>query len=586
MPNKKLLLLFICCLFLKFILFDLIWCLDTTFKSFSFPQTYLVKFFVASLLATPLLFIRSRWYVVVVSTLLDVLLIVNLMYFRTYYTAIPWDNYFLVGNLADFKASVYDSLRWIDLGFPLLSIGLLVLYRKADLSTLRTARSKSFRFLGLCIAIPFILTTGLVLFQGGYKKAYESLLIHSQTCGTPMYTIVGSLYYEHLQEKLVYTPEIKRQIEQWLAERSPHKALPFQIEARENCIVILCESLESWVLEKNIEGKEITPNINKFLKEPNTVYAPYVQTQAKGARSIDGQLMLHTGLLPIANGAYSARFPHNTYPSLEKAFKMKFTDGKAYCMTVDKKVVWNQGVVALVFGYDRLFDKPFFTQDEATGPMKKLGDLSFMRQCFNMLQTEELFATNGHTLVQCVTYSGHAPFIIPEPSKRISFTKSIPQMMNDYMVVANYTDHAIGEFINNLRSQKKFENTMFVITGDHEGLASNREALCHTPAGKNMISPNQFTPFIIINAPIGLRYEKVMGQIDMYPTLLNLLSADHYAWTGLGESIFAPEKKGFAITPLLEVIGDTTQASAKEIEHAKEAWEISDLIIRTNYFEK
>ena len=137
MQSRKILWLFIGCLFFKFILFDLDWSLNTTFSSFSFPQTYLTKFLLASLLAVPFLYIRSRWYLITVGTLIDLLLIVNLMYFRTYYTSIPWDSYFLAGNLSDFTASVFDSLRWSDLGFPLLTVLFLVLTRKQNLKVLK-----------------------------------------------------------------------------------------------------------------------------------------------------------------------------------------------------------------------------------------------------------------------------------------------------------------------------------------------------------------------------------------------------------------------------------------------------------------
>src|SRR3712207_9462500 len=91
MKSRKILSLFIGCLFLKFLLFDLDWCLNTTFSSFSFPQTYFSKFLLASLLAVPLTFIRTRWYCAIVASLVDILLVVNLMYFRTYFTSIPWD---------------------------------------------------------------------------------------------------------------------------------------------------------------------------------------------------------------------------------------------------------------------------------------------------------------------------------------------------------------------------------------------------------------------------------------------------------------------------------------------------------------
>ena len=83
------------CIFLKFILFDIIWSSDTTFQSFSQPESYLIKGAIALLLAFPMVFFRSRWYAGIVCFLLDILLVANLMYWRTYYTAIPWNSYFL-----------------------------------------------------------------------------------------------------------------------------------------------------------------------------------------------------------------------------------------------------------------------------------------------------------------------------------------------------------------------------------------------------------------------------------------------------------------------------------------------------------
>lgn len=68
---------------------------------------------------------------------------------------------------------------------------------------------------------------------------------------------------------------------------------------------------------------------------------------------------------------------------------------------------------------------------------------------------------------------------------------------------------------------------MVVITGDHEGLADHRKELCHTKAGKGIISEDEFTPFIVLNSPVPMHYLKVMGQIDIYPTLLNLLGLEN-----------------------------------------------------------
>ena len=156
--------------------------------------------------------------------------------------------------------------------------------------------------------------------------------------------------------------------------------------------------------------------------------------------------------------------------------------------------------------------------------------------------------------------------------------------MNDYMTMAHYTDSAIGEFVEFLKTRPEYAETLIVITGDHEGLANYRPELCNTPGGKGVVSDKTFTPFIIVNSPVGMRYDKVMGQIDMYPTLLNLLQLDDYEWTGLGQSILDPQKKGFAVNPQMNVEGEAV--SPEESAFAKNAYDISDMMIRFDYLKQ
>lgn len=119
MSRNRLIQLFCLLFFLKFLLFDLLWCLDTTFSSFSYPIAYLSKSILALLLTLPLVLRAPRWVEAVVALATDLFLVANLLYFRTYYTAIPLESYALAGNLRDFTASVTESLRWPDLLFPL-----------------------------------------------------------------------------------------------------------------------------------------------------------------------------------------------------------------------------------------------------------------------------------------------------------------------------------------------------------------------------------------------------------------------------------------------------------------------------------
>ena len=109
-------------IFLKFILFDILWCIPTTFASLSTVECYTTKLIATFILLIPYAFFRMWKTETFIMLLLDFLLIANLMYFRTYYTAIPLNSYGLSGNLADFTGSVIDSLRWYDSLFPLSTL--------------------------------------------------------------------------------------------------------------------------------------------------------------------------------------------------------------------------------------------------------------------------------------------------------------------------------------------------------------------------------------------------------------------------------------------------------------------------------
>ena len=102
-------------IFLKFMLFDILWCIPTTFASLSTVECYTTKLIATLILLIPYAFFRMWKTETLIMFLLDFLLIANLMYFRTYYTAIPLNSYGLSGNLADFTGSVFDSLRWYDM---------------------------------------------------------------------------------------------------------------------------------------------------------------------------------------------------------------------------------------------------------------------------------------------------------------------------------------------------------------------------------------------------------------------------------------------------------------------------------------
>lgn len=570
-------------IFLTFVAFDVIWCMDTTFASFSFFETYATKIIATLALAGVYALTRCRWAQIVVMALLDVLLVANLMYFRTYYSAIPASSYLEAGNLADFKASVTDSLRWADIVLLLISIATAVIAFRYK-TTKRQPLTAVLKWWAAPLAGFALLLTGVNLCKGGFHKSLRSVRQSAYLCSAdaPIFSVFGCIWYDITDAAEPITPEKQAEIERWLASQPKHQPADSVTEKRSNLLIVFAESLESWVLEKKVDGKEITPCLNRLLKEKSTLYAPNVLTQVKGGRSIDAQLMICSGLLPLMSGTYSSLYYDNTFYTLQKAMR-GLKHSRSYLLTIDKVSTWNQGAVARSFGTDTIISYHDFKMTEAFGTHKRIGDASFFQQCREKIERGEVWKPGESVYMQFVTYSGHAPFKLPDHLRTITFPASIPEKAADYMTTAHYTDKAIGDFVAYLKTLPQYKETIVVIVGDHEGLASYRQELVGNPACRGLVSDKQLTPFIVLNSPVGMHYDKFMGQIDIYPTLLNLMQLDAYRWHGLGQSILDPRKQGVAVGSVMNVEGT---GSDKEVERLKEAHSVSDYMLRYDWLKR
>ena len=575
----------VCGVFATLLASVIIWCSQTTFRAMSEWILYPVNIFAALLLALPAIMSRKVWVYAVITVLIDALIVSNLMYCRTYFTAIPAGSYMLAGNLADFTASVWDSVRWADIVFPLLTMGTV-----AWAYLIRSDRPWFPRlpYLYVTVGVGLIAFIG-ILCRGGFYKDYDRMAqsCYYSTCGVPTYTIAGHLIYNAMNEGEKITPETALEIAEWQKEKNvlrPYTPLPDSIRPRRNMVIILLESFESWLLDAKVDGKSITPYLNSLIKDPTTLYAPNMLTQVGSGRSIDAQLLLGSGMLPMMNSVYSMKYPDRDYPSLMKAMKAD-RNSRNIIMTCDKPITWNQEVIARTMGYDTLLHRSSWKMDELVGNPAKLSDGSFMRQSVEKLRKNDLGLNDGRPYVLTfVTYSGHNPFKLPENLKDPNFrieNAGYPERMTDYVTMAHYTDSRLAALIEYLKSRPDYAETLIVITGDHEGLAGDRAEILKSAKAKGIVSPRQMTPFIVLNSPVGGHYDGILGQIDMYPTLLALLGLDSYYWKGMGESILSPRHTAVAVSTMTgEIAGDTTDISPRMLKHILKAQRISDLSIK------
>lgn len=555
--------------------------------------------FAALLLLLPAACNVPRSVTYALAGVLALLQLANLLYYRTYFTAIPLESYRLAGNLRDFLPAVRDSLRPPDLALPLATLlaGLLSGLRPRR-KVVPAGRKRYF----VLLATAGMLCYGSMLFHGGFRGHYEHVLAghRSHVCAVPECTLLGAVCYDALRERVRYTPALCREIETFLADAPRQSAPAFAPDAtpaeagpkrssapRPAVVVVLLESFESWLLEREVAGVEITPCLNGLLRDEGVLYAPKVLTQVKGGRSIDAQLLINAGLLPLDNGAYSACCPGATYPSLIEAFRKRHPGARAYAFTPDCPAVWNQQAVARSFGFDRLFACPDLRRS-GISQAGRIDDGELFERCCALLDSltrpDSPDRGNDALWVQCITYSGHVPFRIPEHLRNVEFPGEMPEKLRSYLTAAHYTDSALGDFIRRLRRMPALAEALVVVTGDHEGLAADRAALAACDAGRGAVSDEPFTPLIILGAPVTLRYEEVMGQIDIYPTLRDLLGLDGYFWSGLGHSIVRPGAPPAAADPHLRIAGDTLRLTPRQARRLEQAWRVSDRMIRSDYF--
>jgi phosphoglycerol transferase MdoB-like AlkP superfamily enzyme len=125
-----------------------------------------------------------------------------------------------------------------------------------------------------------------------------------------------------------------------------------------------------------------------------------------------------------------------------------------------------------------------------------------------LAQMDQAHAQGKPFFLHIMTTSNHRPYTFPEG--RVKF----PQGSRAGAVA--YTDWSIGDFLKRAKNKPYFNDTVFVITADHDAAS----------AGKSSIPINRYHIPLWIYAPAHIaprKVERLTAQIDIPPTLLGLL---------------------------------------------------------------
>jgi phosphoglycerol transferase MdoB-like AlkP superfamily enzyme len=515
---------------------------------------------------------------------INIYLICNLLYYRTYFSILPLDSYTMISNLGELTDSIISAFHWGDILFVVPTLALLVAYLLFFRKRLVLESGKLRLINSGLIIMGISATIGINLYIDRHEVSNllsdENEFKYDVVDGASTYGFLHCWIWQFkslMEANKELTPAEKTQIQQWLAEHKKYESFDYPCDStRKNLILIIVESLESFPIGNKLAGQEITPFLNSLIHAKNCFYAPHMVPQVNIGHSSDTQLIFNTGMLPPHNGAACFKYQHNSYYSLAKA--LHSNGYNSHTLLGGNGSFWNQGVMTKTLGYDELIAIEQFRDDESYD--FGLTDSTFLAQ-----SVEKVNSFKSPFLAQLITLSSHDPYVLLHNRIYLKAPKDCPPEMARYLNAVHYVDKCLGIFIAGLRTSGVLDKSIVVISGDHDG-TKQQPAQWEKYAFKQWHCTISQTPFIVVNSPVTKTYTPVAGQIDVYPTLLDMLGLKSYGWHGLGQSLFSKGKAGFAVNARFDEFGNTTKLSPQLVLHTREVWQVSDLMIRNNYFEK
>ncbi|WP_379134196.1 LTA synthase family protein [Paenibacillus sp. sgz500958] len=312
----------------------------------------------------------------------------------------------------------------------------------------------------------------------------------------------------------------------------------FAAGAGYNLIVVQLESFQNFVLNTSVDGQELTPVMNKLATEG--LYFPYIFQQIGSGNTSDAEFMSNTSIYPVGASAMSTKYGNRELPSMAKLLHPRGYHADTF--HVNDVSFWDRNLMYPALGFDSYYDKPYFP----VAKFNRFGasDEALYRVGINKMKT--LHKHHKKFYAQFITVSSHAPFSIPKQSRRLKLNPKLSGTpLGDYLTAVNYTDYALGTFMDKLKTTGLWDNSVVVFYGDHYGLHKkkfNPKKISETLGITYHKQISTFNVPLIIHIPgerQGVIVEQTGGQIDILPTLANIMGIDlkREGFTAFGQDL-------------------------------------------------
>ena len=553
----------------------------------AFSKQPLCKFFFnhladAILLLAPCWVLKwRRTWALVITWLVAVWCFIQLLYYPTYRDVMPFSSFLLVDNIS--PTLLKSSVGAISKKSLAVLLAPLILHayhwwlrRKGENDAPKRHWWAFVASIAAFVLLRVTITCGIYLTnRGNYTDLHDAFttrytkfggrhlnyIMHNGVMSYAIFSLINSIDSGVSDDELQAAKDFIKKNQPNYTDNS--YATPIE---RPNLIFIMVESLNAWAVNLDIDGKQVTPTLNALAADTTAnIMCLNMISQAKHGHSSDGKFMYQTGMLPLLDRSVAMEFSDRDYPSLVKALKLR--GYKAVEICGDEASLWNVERMSQAYGFDTLYHQPELKKQlEACNYSI---DKVVMDFASSYLPTVE-----GSFIAQLFTGVMHSPYDFDWDSPTwISHSNQYTPAVRNYLEKTHYFDTQLGIFLNNLKESGLYDNSVIVIASDHS------EPVDDDPHGRPALSRDaNECVLIVLNAREGKSVKGPIGQIDVYPTILDVMGLNNYKWKGLGYSLLRYNVTSAAVTP------DDVVGSSSMLPSQRQAWQAGTTLIRANSF--
>ncbi|EFV74972.1 MULTISPECIES: LTA synthase family protein [Cytobacillus] len=485
--------------------------------------------------------INSRIFIT--NLFLTILLYFNLIYYRFFNDFITIPVLFQTDNASDLGSSIISLLNPLDI-LLVLDLGLLVPLKKR-FGEIKIKKRKILLYSLLVIAANLVLAN-IERPQLLTRSFDRNMLV--KNLGVFNY----QLYDAYLQTKtsmnraFADSSQIGEIVNYTNAIKKPNNEDLEGIAKGKNVFVISMESTQNFVINEKIEGQDITPFLNSLIKSKDTYYFNNFYHQTGQGKTSDSEFLFENSLYGLPRGAVFFTHSQNTFKGLPSLLSQSGYSTAVF--HANNESFWNRDVMYKSLGYHQYFSDEYYDITDENSIGWGLKDDIFFAQSMQYLRDlkQPFYA-------KFITLTNHFPFSLEEEDELIPEWNSEDGTVNRYFTTVRYEDESLKKFFEMIKKEGLYENSIFILMGDHYGISSNHNEAMAQFLGKE-ITPFQETQLqkvpMIVHIPginNGKTIKNISGQIDVKPSILNLLGVKDKTDVTFGSDLFTEYPDNFTV---------------------------------------